>query len=150
MKTKQDLLAQMTALRACTEATDWVTAQADDLTAHEIWLRCERIDWLIWLGGRLNPSAIAAFARRCADRAKKYAYADAYAARNADAYAAYAYAAYAYADAYAAAADPVAAYAAAYAAAAYAAAAADAAHAVERAAQRADLHATWDEIVGAA
>jgi len=130
MKTKQDLLAQMTALRACTEATDWVTAQADDLTAHEIWLRCERIDWLIWLGGRLNPSVIAAFARRCADRAKKYAYAyadadayaDAYAARNADAYAAAAYAA--------------------------ARAAARAADAAECALQRADLHAMWAEIAG--
>ena len=143
--TKQDLLNRMSALNACYEATDWVTAQEG--TALEIGLRSDRIDWLVWLIGRIDPVAIADFARRCTDRAEGYAAADraAYAARvvRATAYAARA-AAYAYADA---------AYYAAYYAdraveqvdRAYAADADRAADA-ERRTQRTDLHALWIEI----
>jgi len=170
MKTKQDLLDRMAALAACYEATTWVKAQAG--SALEIGLRSDRIDWLVWLIGRIDPVAIADFARRCADRAKGYA---AYAAR-ASAYAFSAYANANAADAYAAEAEADAdaeAYAnaaahaahaahAAYDAAAYAAAAADAAArcaaaryaaaygadaaAAERRTQLTDLHTMWTEI----
>jgi len=117
MKTKQDLLNRMAALRACPGATVWATDQ--DGTALEIGLRSDRIDWLVWLIGRIDPLAIADFARRCADRAKRYANA------SVDANAA---ATSAYAAAAADAAD------AAYATAAYAA---------ERQAQLTDLRVVW-------
>ena len=142
MKTKQDLLDRMSALAACYEATTWVTwATAQEGSALEIGLRSDRIDRLVWLIGRIDPVAIADFARRCADRAKTYV--AAYAAdRAAAAYAAHAAAA---AAAYAAKAAAYAAKAAAAkatkAAAAYAFSAADraadayaaAAYAAERA-----------------
>jgi len=146
MKTKQDLLNRMSALAACYEATVWVTSQEG--TALEIGLRSDRIDWLVWLIGRIDPVAIADFARRCTDRAKGYANASssAYAnAAEADAYAAYAANAAAYAAHAAHAAYDAAAYAAAAAdasarcAAAYGADAADA----ERQAQLTDLRVMW-------
>lgn len=114
MKTKQDLLTKMAELRACAEATTWVSAQEG--SALEIGLRTDRIDWLIWLIGRIDPVAIACFARRCADRAKTY---DAHYARYAAHYARYAR--------YAADAACYARYAA------------------ERDAQRTDLRAMWIE-----
>lgn len=117
MKTKADLLTKMAELNACLGATAWATSQ--DGTALEIGLRCERIDWLIWLIGRIDPTAIAVFALLCADRAKAYA--------NANANAAARYAANAAADA------------------AYAAYAAYAASAAERKQQLTDLHAVWAE-----
>ena len=85
MKTKQDLLNRMSALAACYEATTWVTwATAQEGSALEIGLRSDRIDRLVWLIGRIDPVAIADFARRCADRAKTYvAYDDRAAAANA-------------------------------------------------------------------
>jgi len=164
MKTKQDLLDRMAALRACPGSTVWVTAQEG--SALEIGLACDRPDWLIWLIGRIDPLAIADFARRCADRAKGYANASASAYANAAAVSAYANAsASAYAAAFSAYANANAAYAAeaaeaanaaAYAdrAAAYAFSAADraaryaadatyAADADERQAQLTDLRAMW-------
>ena len=143
MKTKQDLLDRMAALRACPGSTVWVKAQAG--SALEIGLACDRPDWLIWLIGRIDPLAIADFARRCADRAKGYANASASAYANAAAVSAYANAAVS-ADRAANAAFS-AAYAARAAAYAFSAAAraADAA-ADERQAQLTDLHAMWTEI----
>ena len=152
MQTKQDLLTKMAALRACYEATTWVTSQEG--TALEIGLRSNRIDWFVWLIGRIDPVAIAGFARRCADRAETYANAAAFSAYDASANAAraaraatyaYAYAATAAADATANAANAANATNAARAAAdayAYAAAAYD--H--ERRTQLTDLHAMWTEI----
>ena len=144
MKTKQDLLDRMSALAACCEATTWVTSQEG--TALEIGLRSDRIDWFVWLIGRIDPLAIADFARRCADRAETYATAYADAARAAAAATAYADATAAAAHAYA---DAV--YAAAYAAARAAYAAARAANAAadddaERRTQLTDLRALWIEI----
>ena len=82
MKTKQDLLDRMAALQACVCASEWVTAQEG--SALEIGLRSDRVDWLVWFIGRIDPVAIADFARRCADRAKTYvAYDDRAAAANA-------------------------------------------------------------------
>lgn len=86
--TKWDLLDYMVSLKACEEATTWVTAQGG--TAREIWESCDRYEWLIWLGGRRNPRAIAWFADQCAARAKKHAAANAansayYAANTANA-----------------------------------------------------------------
>ena len=73
MQTKQDLLTKMAALRACYEATTWVTwVTSQEGTALEIGLRSDRVDWLVWLIGQIDPVAIAGFARRCADRAKTY------------------------------------------------------------------------------
>jgi membrane protein involved in colicin uptake len=125
MKTKADLLAKMASLGSYPEVTDWVQSQGADLSAAEIWARCERIDWLIWLGGRLHPHAIAAFAGRCAARAEGYA-ADAAASAAAAARASAYYARHAYA----AASD----------------ADADAASASERSAQLSDLRAMWSEV----
>jgi hypothetical protein len=50
MKTKQDLLNKMSELHACAEATEWVAAQ--DGSAQDIWNRCERGDWMLWLAAR--------------------------------------------------------------------------------------------------
>ena len=154
MQTKQDLLDRMAALRACPEATVWATDQEG--TALEIGLRSDRVDWLIWLIGRIDPVAIADFARRCADRAKGYASASASAYANAAAVSAYANAAVsadraadASVDANAAAANAAfsAAYAARAAAYAFSAAARAAdADADERQAQLTDLHTMWTEI----
>jgi hypothetical protein len=121
INTKAELLQEMGRLGACKEATEWVTAGEGN--ADEIWQRCTDVSWLIWFAGRRNPTAIAAFADRCAERAKGYA-------------------ANARADTAAwAAANANAAYAAAYAAATWAAAVA---YADARAsAARADAAATW-------
>jgi len=141
-------------LRACSEARDW--ARNKDL--HEVWVTCERVDWLLWLAGRMagapgwptrNQIILAACA--CAETALKFVpegelrprlaieaarafvrgdanIEDVRVARRAAA--AYAAAAYAAAaDAAYAAADAADAYAAADAADAAAAAAADAADA---------------------
>ena len=158
MKNKADLLAKMASLGAYPEVTDWVFSQGDDLSAAEIWARCERVYWLIWLVGRLNPHAIAAFAGRCALRAVGSRYAAYYASAAADAAANYADAA---ADAAAAHAAHAAAHAAAGAGAGAAAAAAAARYAVsaadaaryaaadaasERSAQLADLRSMWSEV----
>jgi len=153
MKTKQDLLDRMSALAACCEATTWVTSQEG--TALEIGLRSDRIDWFVWLIGRIDPLAIADFARRCADRAETYATAYADAARAAAAATAYADAtaaaatAYAFSAADADRADAAHAYADAVYAAAYAAARAANAAAdddAERRTQLTDLRALWIEI----
>lgn len=71
-KTKRELLAGMARLKACEAAIEWVTAHTSD-DAGEIWRSCENVSWLIWYAGRCSPTAIAAFARRCADRAEAYA-----------------------------------------------------------------------------
>ena len=157
IETKQDLIGVMASLRACSDALYWVDRQED--TAQELWLKCQRYDWLIWFAGRRNLKEIAAFAHRCAERAKTYADAASHYAHYANAHYARAagYAADA-ADAAAADADAAAGYAAeAAAAAAEAAYAADytyaagyaagyAAHDSERKLQLEDLHAMWELI----
>ena len=148
MKTKQDLLNRMSALAACYEATTWVTwATAQEGSALEIGLRSDRIDWLVWLIGRIDPVAIADFARWCADRAMGYAAFSAYASAYAFSADAYAAEADADAEAYAnAAAHAAHAAHAAYDAAAYAAAYGADAAAAERRTQLTDLHTMWTEI----
>jgi len=74
--TKDDLLTMMLSPKACAEAQAWVSAQDGDALA--IALRCARIDWLIWLLGRHDPSAIPGFADRCAARASDESNAYAY------------------------------------------------------------------------
>jgi hypothetical protein len=73
MKTKQDLLDIMGSFspKACADAYIWV--DAEEGTAEEILLRLDRVDWLCWLLGRLDPHAMVDFARGCADRAIGYA-----------------------------------------------------------------------------
>ena len=141
IETKQDLLDAMAELTACAGATLWILEQEG--TAHDIWLWCRELDWLIWFAGRRSPKVIADFAQRCSDRTKAYTPATA-AARAADAaaYAAY-YAAYDAASAarYAAAAADAAADAAAYAA--YCAAAV---FPEESERQRQELHSVWELI----
>ena len=139
MKTKQDLLDRMAALTACYEATTWVTwVTAQEGSALEIGLRSNRSDWIVWLIGRIDPLAIADFARRCADRAKGYA-ADRAANANANA-AAYTADRAAYADR---AADRATNADRADRAANAAANAAAYAYADERQAQFTDLRAVW-------
>lgn len=65
--TKSDLLAYMASLNACGEATAWVESRPEAL-AVDIFAACGNVDWLIWLGGRRSPAAIADFAQRCATR----------------------------------------------------------------------------------
>jgi hypothetical protein len=128
--TKAELLQEMKRLGACSEATDWVTAEEGN--ADEIWTRCTDVSWLIWFAGMKNPTAISAFAARCAERAKGYAAASAANAAGAAANPAW--------DAnYAAEAAEAAAKAEAWAAANYAAWAAARAD-DERALQLAELH----------
>jgi hypothetical protein len=85
INTKAELLQEMRRLGACKEATEWVTAEEG--TADEIWRRCTDVSWLIWFAGRNSPTAISAFAGRCAERAKGY---DAASVADADAAAAWA------------------------------------------------------------
>jgi hypothetical protein len=70
MRSKQDLLDRMGALKACLPAFDWVHTQEG--SAEEILLRLDRVDWLCWLLGRVDPESAALFAEGCADRAKGY------------------------------------------------------------------------------
>ena len=72
MKTKQDLLESMRALGACERATEFVTGHTAE-SALKIGLSCADLRWLIWYLGRVDATAIAGFAERCAARANGYA-----------------------------------------------------------------------------
>lgn len=48
--TREDLLAHMRRLYACSEATSWVRSQSG--SAYDLWRRCDRGDWLLWLASR--------------------------------------------------------------------------------------------------
>ena len=149
----------LTKMRACGDAAEWVAAQPDDRTA---WETCERGDWMLWLAARVGVSLEDVVLAACAcarlalrhvpegeerpriaiETAERWARGEATRAEvHAAAYAAnaaYAAANAAYAAAYAAYAAHAAAYAAANAAyaAAYAAYAAEAAAADDAAAAR--------------
>lgn len=134
--TKEELLAKMAAFGACEDATAYAKAYPSN-DASVIWRECDRVDWLCWYIARVDRSFVAAFARRCAERAKGYAYADvAAAAAEAAAHAA------AY---YAAAANSHSAYSAAANAAYYAASAASAAEAAAHAAHAAHADSDSDD-----
>lgn len=45
--TRDDLLAHMRRLDACSDATRWVASQSG--SAYDLWRRCDRGDWLLWL-----------------------------------------------------------------------------------------------------
>lgn len=152
MKAKQDLLAELTRLGACSTARDWVAARSSD-DAETVWRSCENISWLIWFAGRRNKDAIAAFARRCANRAVAYCTDSAYAYDTFGNYSSRveyaAHAAHAAIDAayYAAdSADAALAARAAERAASYAADAAFTDRAAERKVQLAELRNMWKDI----
>jgi hypothetical protein len=106
MKTKTELVAKMASLGACRPAETFALEHESN-SAIEIFLSCDRSDWLCWLGGRLKPALAAEYAKLCASRAPDY---------NAKGAAAYAVEAAAYAHDYACTAAYSAAEAAAYAA----------------------------------
>ncbi len=134
--TKAELLEEMRKMGACSPAADYVRAHPSD-DAQVIWSECTSHDWMLWYSYRKTPDMVKVWAKKCAERAQKFAnmtpvgsLARRYAYTADDsAYASAANAAYAAADA---AAD--AAYACAYAAA-------DAAYAAERAVQLKSLQA---------
>jgi hypothetical protein len=70
--TKQDLLNKMSGLHACAEATKWVAAQKGN--AQDIWGRCERGDWMLWLAARISADKklIITSACLCARTALQY------------------------------------------------------------------------------
>ncbi len=72
MRTKEDLLSAMKELRACLDATQWVETQEG--SAQEIWDRCERGDWMLWLAAKLqvDRKLIVKAACLCARTALKY------------------------------------------------------------------------------
>ena len=109
-------------LKACHEAVAWVAKQKGQ-PLKRIWNRCPRGDWMWWLlmfapGAMPTKRQSVAFARWCAERAKKCGAYTTDTTDAADAAWAWAYAAVSSADA--AAAYAARAYAAAYAARAYA------------------------------
>ena len=62
-------------LGACSDARDW--AKGKDL--HEVWITCERADWLLWLAGRMagepgwpTRQQIVLAACACAETALKF------------------------------------------------------------------------------
>jgi len=65
MKTKQELLTKMQELKACKDAVVWVTDLETDL-ASEVWDRCERGDWLLWLAGELGADRKLLVSGACA------------------------------------------------------------------------------------
>ena len=93
-------------LGACHEAVEWV-AECKGNTLMEMWARCPRGDWMWWLLIK-TPKTMppkrqsVAFAKWCADSAKKHSNTYAYAAAHATSAAALAAYAAAYAGAHAA------------------------------------------------
>jgi len=65
MKTKQELLTKIEELKACKDAVVWVTTLETDL-ASEVWDRCERGDWLLWLAGELGADRKLLVSAACA------------------------------------------------------------------------------------
>ena len=66
---KSQYLKWLRAWDACTHSMEWVESRPET-TARDILLACDRVDWLCWSVGRMAPTKIAEFARRCADRAR--------------------------------------------------------------------------------
>jgi hypothetical protein len=70
--TKQELLEKMSSFDACEDATRWV--ESVDGTADEIWVQCERGDWLLWYAAHATtdrkPLALAA--ALCAEQVLKH------------------------------------------------------------------------------
>lgn len=72
MKTKKkinplsrpDFDALLYRLGACYEAQDWLNANPS-LTPEQVWARCERLDWLLWLAGRVEVDRRAIVLAEC-------------------------------------------------------------------------------------
>ena len=63
--TAAELTALLVRLGACDEARRW----AEGKTLAEAWAKCERADWMLWLGVRLNREACRPALYAVADRA---------------------------------------------------------------------------------
>jgi len=48
--TLQTLHDQLVAIRACSDAVEWVGTR----TIEQAWAECERGDWMLWLAGRID------------------------------------------------------------------------------------------------
>ena len=48
--TRDDLLSSLQRLGACSDSLSWVRSQ--DGSAYDLWRRCDRGDWLLWLAAR--------------------------------------------------------------------------------------------------
>jgi len=65
METKQELLTKMQELKACKDAIVWIKTLNTDL-ASEVWDRCQRGDWLLWLARELGADRKLLVSGACA------------------------------------------------------------------------------------
>lgn len=65
--TRDELVARVSRMGACTTALDWLRAVSGD--AADCWARCDRADWMVWIMSRTLPkSIVVGIACDCVDR----------------------------------------------------------------------------------
>ena len=70
--TKRDFIQLLKEKDACSEAVDWCTETSG--SPQQLWDKCERGDWMLWLIGKIDPDhkKLVLTACKCARLALKY------------------------------------------------------------------------------